>query len=98
MTHDVCLCGKPAFIKQPYEGIRKCQQMSASAHTGQQAHVNKLFFKFKCSMPYGADVTEPDPNPNNISKYLSEPGLGSGIRPLAYTLLVLVFSGLFFCI
>ena len=26
-------------------------------------------------MPYRADVTEPDPNPNIISKYLSEPGL-----------------------
>ena len=25
-------------------------------------------------MPYRADVTEPDPNPNIISKYLSEPG------------------------
>ena len=45
-------------------------------------------------MPYRADVTEPDPN--IISKYLSEPGparrvptgpvgLGSGIYPLNWT-------------
>ena len=26
------------------------------------------------SMPYGTDVSEPDPSPSIISKYLSEPG------------------------
>ena len=47
-------------------------------------------------MPYRADVTEPDPNVNIISKYRSEPGpaprvpsgpdgLGLGIHPLVYT-------------
>ena len=47
----------------------------------------------ECSMHYRADVSEPDPSPIIISKYLSEPGptrrvptgsdgLGSGIYPL----------------
>src|SRR4029434_1183848 len=47
----------------------------------------------ECSMPYRADVSEPDPSPSIISKYLAEPdparrvplasdGLGSGIHPL----------------
>ena len=31
-------------------------------------------------MPYRADVTEPDPNPNIISKYLSKPGLAAKLR------------------
>ena len=40
MTHVCLFVWKARFIKQLEEGIRKCQQMSASAHTGQQAHVN----------------------------------------------------------
>ena len=42
-------------------------------------------------MPYRADVTEPDPKLNIVSKYLSEPSpsgpdrLGSGIHPLIHS-------------
>ena len=50
----------------------------------------------ECSMHYRGDVSEPDPSPIIISKYLSEPGptrrlpsgsdgLGSGIHPLMHT-------------
>ena len=37
----------------------------------------------ECSMPYRADVSEPDPSPSIISKYLAEPDPApAGIRPL----------------
>src|SRR4029434_9032511 len=43
----------------------------------------------ECSMPYHADVSEPDPSQSIISKYWPDPpvsdGPGSGIQPLTHT-------------